>query len=60
MVEGPMTKHPLKQVVAYIAPELKELIEQDRKRAAQRISMSAYVESILRRHFQRNRRKSAS
>ena len=55
-----MSKQPLAQVVAYISPELKVLIEQDRKRSAQRISMSAYVESILRRHVERHRRKAVA
>jgi hypothetical protein len=55
-----MTKQPLTQIVAYISPDIKALIEQERKRSAQRISMSAYVESVLRRHVERTRRKSAA
>lgn len=55
-----MTKQSLTQIVTYVSPELKALIEQDRKRSAQRVSMSAYVEAILRRHFERSRRKSVA
>ena len=46
-----MAAKNLVQIVAYVSPELKALIEQDRRKSRQRISMSAYIEHLLQRHF---------
>jgi hypothetical protein len=48
-----MANKNLIQIVTYISPDLKALIDQERRNSGQRISMSAYVESLLRRHFER-------
>lgn len=47
------------QVVAYISPELRKQLEVDRMRLGHRVSISAYVESVLRRHLERKRRVAA-
>lgn len=47
------------QIVAYIAPELRKQLEADRMRLGHRVSISAYVESVLRRHLEKKRRVAA-
>lgn len=42
-----MTQKNLVQVVSYISPELKAHLEEARRRTHRRISMSAYIESLL-------------
>lgn len=39
------------QIVAYVSPELRKQLEQDRKRLGLRVSFSAYIESVLRQHI---------
>ena len=48
------------QIVAYVSPDLKAIIEQERKSAGHRVSMSAYIEGVLRRHCDHNKKKSAA
>lgn len=47
----------LAQVVAYIDPALKDRIEEARRKSAHRISMSAYIESVLRHHVEHQQKK---
>lgn len=46
----------LEQVVAYVSPDLKRQMEEERKVASPRLSMSAYIESVLRRHCEKKRK----
>lgn len=52
-----MTTKRLVQIVSYVSPELKDRIEEDRRRFRQRVSMSAYIESILWQHVEHQTKK---
>jgi hypothetical protein len=48
-----MPSQTLCQVVAYINPDLKKLIEKDIRKSGRRTSTSAYIESILKQHLEK-------
>jgi len=52
-----MARQPLKQIVAYVDPDLYVDIDMARKRSTHRLSISSYVEGVLRRHVQRERKR---
>lgn len=49
--EAAMREKYSSQIVAYVSPELRKQLEQDRKRLGLRVSFSAYIESVLRQHI---------
>lgn len=52
-----MPSKNLVQIVSYISPALKDRIEEARRQSAQRISMSAYIEAVLWRHVDHQKKK---
>jgi len=52
-----MERQPLKQIVAYVDRDLFVDLDTARKRSMHRLSISSYVEGILRRHVQRERKR---
>ena len=54
-----MNQPRIKQLVTYVDTELFATLDAARKHYPHRISMSGYVEMILRRHFDRQRKRRA-
>lgn len=52
-----MPSKNLVQIVSYISPDLKDRIEEARRQSAQRVSMSAYIESVLWQHVDHQKKK---
>lgn len=52
-----MPSKNLVQIVSYVSPELKDHLEEYRRRSTQRVSMSAYIESILWQHVEHQNKK---
>ena len=55
-----MPSKSLVQIVSYISPDLKDRIEEARRQSPQRISMSAYIESVLWQHVDHQNKKRTS
>ena len=54
-----MDRNCSSQIVAYVSPELRKQLESDRLRLGHRVSISAYVEAVLRRHLDRKKKVAA-